>query len=524
MSANSETWQVMTGGELFESDLESLKQWVADGGVLPTDKVRKGNLRWIEASRVPALRPIFYGEDLPEQEMPPAPVALAASSQTEINAQAHADFAGQAQPSSSVQAETAFVNPASDQAHAPHFDHAQASQATVNASSNYLPPTDAVCCYNHPELSPDYVCRVCHALFCAQCPKFMGGSKVPLCTLCGDLCKPFADLINRSVRQEFQTSGFGLSDFRQAVAYPFHNKIGLVSGALLYGFLQLAGWKGQMLAYAVLFGCISLVVKQTAWGRFNKSFLPDFGSFSFWDDFFVPLGLGIGIMVVTLGPTLLLLLTLWFGWINNPAAVQQRVAQAQREQEQKEFTNEDMQNLIKGSDDEKTAAATKKLESINPAAQLAEQVKKTDESQSKSEASGALAMLRGLGNVPVFMYLLLFLSLLWAGFYYPMALTVAGFTEMFSSVVNPLIGLDTMRRMGLVYVKAFAMYVALAVCELFVGTFWNKALYAFDEPLIGNLPARFFGGMTSFYFSLVLACTLGLALYKCADKLDIQTD
>jgi uncharacterized membrane protein len=524
MSANSETWQVMTGGELFESDLESLKQWVADGGVQPTDKVRKGNLRWIEAIRVPALRPIFYGEDLAPQEMPPAPVALSAQSQTEINAQAHAGFAGQTSTSFSSQSETAFINPASDQTHTPQFDHAQGSQATTPAASNYLPPTDAACCYNHPDLSPDYVCRVCNALFCAQCPKYMGGSKVPLCTLCGDLCKPFADLINQSVRQEFQLSGFGLSDFRQAVAYPLHNKIALFSGALLYGFLLLAGWKGQMLAYAVLFASISLVVKQTAWGRFNNSFLPDFGSFSMLDDFLVPLGLGVGILIVTLGPILLLLLTLWFGWINNPAAAKMQFEQLQKEQEQNKFTPQDMQDIIKGSDPEKAAAAAKKLEAMNPGAQLAEEMKKAEEAHAKSDADNALAMFRRLTGIPIVMYLLLFLSLLWAFFYYPMALTVAGFTEQFSAVVNPLIGLDTMRRMGFVYVKAFGMYVVIGACELIVGMILSKALSAFDVPLIGNLPVRFLGGMTSFYFSLTLACVLGLALYKCADKLDIQTD
>jgi hypothetical protein len=490
MSANTvETWQVMTGGELFEADLESLKQWVADGGVQPTDKVRKGNLRWIEASRVPALRPIFYGE-----ELAPQPVAA-----------------------------PIFVEAAPAFTHNETINAASGFQSTTLAS-NYLPPTDAACCYNHPDLSPHYICRMCNALFCAQCPKFVSGSKVPICTLCGDLCKPFQELVERGARQDFQSSGFGLSDFMHALGYPFHNKIALVSGALMYGFLLLAGWKGQLLAYAVLFGCISLVVKQTAWGRFNKSFLPDFSSFSIWDDFFVPLGVGVGILVVTLGPTLLLLMTLWFGWLSNPGEANMRAAQQQREQEQKEFTNEDMQNLIKGSDAEKTAAASKKLEQLNPGAQLAEQFKKADAAQPKSEVADVLGMIGLLKGIPIFMYLLLFLSLLWAFFYYPMALTVAGFTEHFSSVINPLIGLDTMRRMGLVYVKAFGMYAAIAVCELVVGMILSRSLYAFDVPLLGNLPARFLGGMASFYFSLTLACTLGLALYKCADKLDIQTD
>ena len=43
-------------------------------------------------------------------------------------------------------------------------------------------------------------------------------------------------------------------------------------------------------------------------------------------------------------------------------------------------------------------------------------------------------------------------------------------------------------------------------------------------PLLGNLPARFIGGVITFYCSLVVACILGLALHKCAGRLNIPTD
>jgi hypothetical protein len=49
-------------------------------------------------------------------------------------------------------------------------------------------------------------------------------------------------------------------------------------------------------------------------------------------------------------------------------------------------------------------------------------------------------------------------------------------------------------------------------------------LAPFDMPFIGNLPARFVEGTVTFYTSLVIACILGLALYKSADKLGINTD
>src|SRR5687767_3090600 len=62
MSAQVELWRVSTVEGTFETDLETLKQWIAEGCVLPTDKVSKGNLNWIDAGRAPMLRAAFNGE------------------------------------------------------------------------------------------------------------------------------------------------------------------------------------------------------------------------------------------------------------------------------------------------------------------------------------------------------------------------------------------------------------------------------------------------------------------------------
>ena len=56
MSDNEPIWQVNVDGKIYETDLEMLKQWIAEGQVGPTDPVRKGTLSWIAANRAPALR------------------------------------------------------------------------------------------------------------------------------------------------------------------------------------------------------------------------------------------------------------------------------------------------------------------------------------------------------------------------------------------------------------------------------------------------------------------------------------
>ena len=65
-----EKWQVEVGGEIYEGSFEELTQWIGEGALLPLDKVRRGNLRWIEAQKVPGLRAFFEAK---EQGVEPPP-------------------------------------------------------------------------------------------------------------------------------------------------------------------------------------------------------------------------------------------------------------------------------------------------------------------------------------------------------------------------------------------------------------------------------------------------------------------
>lgn len=128
-----------------------------------------------------------------------------------------------------------------------------------------------------------------------------------------------------------------------------------------------------------------------------------------------------------------------------------------------------------------------------------------------------------LGASLIFVALLL-LSLAWAIFYYPKALAVAGYTQSFGSVVNPLVGLDTIRRMGLTYFKAIGMVLMLQVAGFILSVIVAVITAPFALPFVGNLPALFIDGSGTFYVNLVIACILGLSLFKCADRLGIAVD
>ena len=57
--ASSYSWTVDVSGQTYDASMDDLIQWIDEGALLSGDKVRRGNLRWIEAGKVPQLIPYF---------------------------------------------------------------------------------------------------------------------------------------------------------------------------------------------------------------------------------------------------------------------------------------------------------------------------------------------------------------------------------------------------------------------------------------------------------------------------------
>lgn len=476
MSAQPELWRVSTPEGIFEADLETLKQWILEGCVLSTDKVSKGTLSWIEAGRVPKLKGAFNGETTPV----PAPVSNSYES----------------------------------------FAESTPSTAWVEPARVVAPPSTNVC-HNHPEADPEYVCRMCGAVFCEFCPRFVNG-RVPVCPLCGDLCRELRAVTEKAARAELQSSGFGMEDFVRAICYPFQHKFALFTGALIYGLLMMGGFRGSLLAWMIMFGCISHVISQIAWGRFNRSFMPDFSAFSYWDDVILPVFLGLGVTIVSWGPVIALVLALMFGVVGGGVESSSFGGGAQVA-ESTGPTAEDLAVLTDPeADPKKLEEANRKLQELRPGAQIAREAE-----ESRAEASDPAGPLNDLlpylaAGMSILLLFLLFIA--WGVFYYPMALTVAGYTQSFGAVINPLIGLDTIRRMGTTYFKAFGMVIVVQVVAFVVGAIIFSMTSALALPFVGSLIGNLINATFSFYFNLVIACILGLALFKRADRLGINVD
>jgi len=119
----------------------------------------------------------------------------------------------------------------------------------------------------------------------------------------------------------------------------------------------------------------------------------------------------------------------------------------------------------------------------------------------------------GLFLIPIFF------ALLWGLFYFPAACAVAGYTRSLTVVINPLVGLDTIKHLGFDYVKILLMGLVLAVFTFIVSLIVGIIFSPFDLPQMGNLPAAAVASLFHFYFWIFFSIILGFALFKNSARL-----
>jgi hypothetical protein len=155
-------WQVEAQGITYEADFEELKQWISEGAVLPSDRVRRGGLRWLTVDRVPELQDLL------------SPYQIGAS--IVVVPTLAEELAALQIPDDKPQTETEV----------PH----------VLASEQFEEPALYSSCFFHKELDTAFICDVCEHSFCKGCPKSFGGG-VKLCPLCDALCRAVTEHENK---------------------------------------------------------------------------------------------------------------------------------------------------------------------------------------------------------------------------------------------------------------------------------------------------------------------------------------
>ena len=540
-------WQVDVNGTIYEAAFSELGDWIGGGSLLPEDKVRKGNLRWIEARKVPSLVPFFNakasGQPIPVQvsttvaePLPEPPVVV--ESPVEIPVVAEPVVHETAMPKDIVQ---------------PAFD-----------------VTNADVCVLHAGVESTYICDGCGNGYCRVCPNSYGGT-VKVCPMCGAMCRPRGEVIEAKQKSDHRTAaaaeGLSIADFFTSLSYPFRFKISLFFGAVLFMLLTLGKGAGAlggiymiagglfagMSANALTFAVLANTINNFIQGKFDENFMPDFDDWSLWDDVIHPFFLSIAAYLSSFGPFIVVFV---IGYYILTSTVNSSVDSYKSELEKIPGTDvyagrqlADQSNDVKGAlkdidqrQRDRIAAVTAEEAPLTAASatpfvdeearhqeelwamaqqhqkvQLESVVGKAPETEAVEEA----AMIRAFLNLAAPLVVIGAITFLWGLFFFPAACAVAGYTRLFTATINPLVGLDTIKRLGFDYVKILFMAFVLLVASVIFSVILAVVFSAFNLPRMGNMPATAIGALFTFYVYAVFSCVLGFGLYKSADKLGL---
>lgn len=517
-----EIWQVEASSEIYQGSFAELSKWIEEGSLLRADKVRKGNLRWIEAGRVPSLAAVFTAVENGQ----PIPVPVAPTEKIDpTNFTVSTPVNAGSEVLSGVDSGT------------PVPDVSLPTEPVVAALVDPLPsvsnPVDTAFCGIHRDLPTAYICASCNGHFCKGCPKTYASVKI--CPTCGAMCESIGQL-EKKRREEMHHSvaggGFGFGDFAASIGHPFQFGTSLIVGGAMYAALStgqaVAGFGGPLMWVAALFcflfsnmitfGVLSHTADAFAKGDTNSNFFPSFEDFSVWDDILRPFFLSIAAYVVSFGPLIAMMIVLVFFVIG---AVKEGVIPGQSLAQNEIPVASELPNAAKGAEQsarirellnkqanlqkDRVASATEPAEIGNSTVQpesidqrqadlnrefesLTKQVQ-AQQAQPPAGSPGADAATIQSFVRRGFKYVLLAgVFLLWGLIYFPAACIVAGYTNSIGATINPLVGLDTMWNLGLDYVRLLIMAAALLVLGGFLAFIVGVVLSPFNLPMLGNIP------------------------------------
>lgn len=539
-----EIWQVEVGGEIYETGFEGMTQWIFEGSLQPGDMVRRGQLRWIEARRVPSLMPFFNAK---ANGLPPPPVVTTVAQNAEavgFDAQPQNFQSGAAD--SEPQTFSEFTN----------FAHSlERSVRTVSQPSQIKPQVSPFCCLH--ETDPAfYVCETCGNSFCKLCVKSYGGN-VKICPMCGAMCKSFKDLetANRTVLPAYAGAPFGFDDFGRAIAHPFKFTGSLLVGGFLFSLFTLGQSAGSigsislmgaslfcfMLANMMTFGVLKNTIENFAQGKLDVNFMPNFEDFSMWDDVVHPFFLSIGAYLVSFGLFFVIVVGgIWWTIVSAKPDVkangnsystiqpldQSDVNTVKQIDNFKDFAN-GMNERNKSLDPNSPNFYADTEDDVRQADEMIKQHRKEqfESTFGKSPETVQAEQKAFFANMMQNAFIVILLAIpafLWGLFYFPAACAVAGYTQSFRATISLSVGLDTIKTLGFDYVKILLMGFLLLLFSGIVGFIIVLVLSAFEMPTFGNLPAKFVSGFVTFYVSAVFSCVLGYAIFKNADKFRIS--
>lgn len=353
-------------------------------------------------------------------------------------------------------------------------------------------------CANHPSVASEGVCTQCGRGLCGECVKRQGTAAI--CPQCDALCVPAAEQERKEALARRRARPLS-EELGTVFAYPFTDKVAFVLLAVFVGVFALAAslaafgsGVGMIVSQGLLYAYAFSAINRVSSGNFS-GFMPNLSD---WTDLIQPVRAGLAALLISTGP--LIALGFLYTWHDVAASV--------------------------GAG--RLAAAVPR-ESPSPSPTLPPNVAALLENDSQPAQEGGGAAAEGgdgeagragdaeaasaeLPLVPAWAIGAFALALLWKLVYSPIALVAAAISRSFVATLNPLAGLDAIRRMGGTYWSAMAVYTGIVVVAGIVTTVLSLI------PLAGRLLAAFVDS----YAYLAVGCLLGFAVFKKAPELNLD--
>jgi hypothetical protein len=520
-----EVWHVDVQNRIYEASFEEVIEWIKEGAILPEDKVRRGNLRWLRAGRVPEFHQYFFANEQPDVHSSGASVS---SIETAENA-AYSSSAAAAHHSSATK--TASQTKISVSYHQP--------DETATAQAKNGGTTAALACSVHPEREHYYICQICKIIFCKECPHSFGSS-VKICLDCGGLCITYAEYekledktigaINRPyakieanlkpVGENAAGNKLSKTDFFNALLYPLKSPVAYFVGALLLtvftvgqtilaiGGVRLSGAALGVSALTVmlLFSVLMKTVENNLHNTMANGFMPRLNKYTIWEDFIHPLLLGTGACLMTFG--LFLALTIGAGiyaWTQFSSDLEMTERQIRQSMSR-------VDTAIKQFDDEKNLKMRDSAILENKLQQnLQNQADAVFGTNYLGDVTQLERLVKSMLRLSVYFQMPICFAFIFGCLFFPAVCSVAALTRSFGKTVNPLRSLKTIKKLGFDYVLIVILCLMLTAAAAGVASFGFWLFSTFDQSLAGVVVAIAAGCLALFYGWLVLAQIIVLA-------------
>lgn len=350
-------------------------------------------------------------------------------------------------------------------------------------------------CASHGDRPSEGVCTACGSGWCPECVRRQGTAAI--CASCDALCVPTAEreAVEARARQRARPLQ---AEVPTILGYPFTDKVAFVAFAVFVGLFALAasvaafgGGFGMLFSQGLLYAYAFTAINRVSAGKMD-SFMPEIGDMA---DLAGPVRIGLAALLVSSGPLLAM------SFLFPPASV--------------------IESIGGGSVQALVAPTPAPEPEPTLAPEIAALLSDTEGEQAATEegpeetGESGVAAEEGFVDepaVPAWAYVAFALALLWKLVYSPIALVAGAISQSFLKTLNPVVGLDAIRKMGPTYWAAMGLYTVLAVGEFLAGAALGLV------PFVG----AFLRAFVQSYAYLAIGCLLGLAVFKRAPELGLD--